>query len=88
MAGRGPTAPIPRRSATGLDVNSAVIVTRSAVIYIAPSLLMSWFKVTTTSGASIYLNADNCMRVRDNTGDEHGSQAKSIIISSAVCRWR
>jgi hypothetical protein len=37
-------------------------------------------KVTTTTGASVYLNSDNCMRVRDNTGDEHGDHAKSIIV--------
>jgi hypothetical protein len=39
---------------------------------------VSWFKVTTTSGASVYLNADNCQRVRANTGD-HGDHAKSVI---------
>jgi hypothetical protein len=39
---------------------------------------MSWFKVTTTSGTSVYLNADSCMRIRANTG-EHGDHAKSVI---------
>jgi hypothetical protein len=39
---------------------------------------VGWFKVTTTSGASVYLNADNCLRVRANTGD-HGDHAKSVI---------
>jgi hypothetical protein len=39
---------------------------------------VSWFKVTTTSGASVYLNADNCQRVRANTGD-HGDHARSVI---------
>ena len=39
---------------------------------------MSWFKVTNTSGSSVYLNADNCLRIRANTG-EHGDHAKSII---------
>jgi hypothetical protein len=39
---------------------------------------VSWFRLTTTSGASVYLNADNCLRVRANTG-EHGDHAESII---------
>jgi hypothetical protein len=39
---------------------------------------MSWFKVTTISGALIYLNSDNCQRVRANTGD-HGDHARSVI---------
>jgi hypothetical protein len=39
---------------------------------------VNWFKVTNTSGASVYLNADNCLRVRANAGD-HGGHAKSLI---------
>ena len=35
-----------------------------------------WFKVETVSGASIYINSDNCLRVRPNTG-EHGVSAPS-----------
>jgi hypothetical protein len=38
---------------------------------------VSWFKVTNTSGAAVYLNTDNCLRVRANAGD-HG-HAKSVI---------
>ena len=37
-----------------------------------------WFKVETVSGASIYINSDNCLRVRPNTG-EHGEHVKSLI---------
>ena len=39
---------------------------------------MGWFKVTTTSGTSVYINADNCMRIRANIG-EHGEHAKTVI---------
>jgi hypothetical protein len=39
---------------------------------------MSWFKVTNTSGASVYLNTENCLRVRANAGD-HGSHANSVV---------
>jgi hypothetical protein len=39
---------------------------------------VGWFKVTTTSGVSAYLNADNCLRIRANSG-EHGEHAKSVI---------
>ena len=39
---------------------------------------MHWFKVTNTSGASVYLNVANCLRVRANAG-EHGRHAKSVI---------
>jgi hypothetical protein len=39
---------------------------------------VSWFKVTNTSGAAVYLNTDNCLRVRANAG-EHGTHPKSVI---------